>query len=284
MNESCDTPHNALSFYCWSISSHLCTPFQLISMFLGARSLTLQAYLSKPCSIFDHSRQCFVTSKISDQNVSHSHVCTEITSGNIQEEVDIPSPPGLVREQINKRKSSFLSSYSSKVTTRKKNAQRAPDSRVTMRTSNGILMVWVIDYSTGLINPTVNIKVAVRNITGVCFCSLQPFLMDQKNPSISRLWPGDRSIHPCQSSPSTDMIYGFGHVWLAQVPQRRRCAAANKWWCWRPEVWLFLILFTLYFYDTFMMSLLFVRCVFFNLKVMKLMFHVNTWWQRPWDP
>lgn len=42
-------------------------------------------------------------------------VSTEITSNNIQEEAGIQAP-GLVRVQLNERRSSFLSGYSSKVT------------------------------------------------------------------------------------------------------------------------------------------------------------------------
>lgn len=148
-------------------------------------------------------------------------------------------------------------------------------------------MARVIDYSTGLINPTVNIRVAVRNITGVCFCSLQLSLMDQKNPSISRLWPGDRSIQPCQSTPSTDMIYGFGCVWLAQVLQRRQCAAANKWWCQRPTHVLISLVFWIFLLDTFM-TLLWCHLLFcytlFQFKSTTTDASCNTSWQRPWDP
>lgn len=42
-------------------------------------------------------------------------VSTEITSNNIQEEAGI-QPPGLGRVQLNERRSSLLSGYSSKVT------------------------------------------------------------------------------------------------------------------------------------------------------------------------
>lgn len=85
--------------------------------------------------------------------------------------------------QLNERRSSFLSGYSSKVVTAQslvgpaevKNARRVAVSLATKRTSNGILMAWIIDYSTGLINPTVNIRLAVRNITGARFWSLQAF-------------------------------------------------------------------------------------------------------------
>lgn len=165
-----------------SISSHLCTPFQLISLFLVLAVWLLGLIFPRPAPVLITVGSVLwpVKSQIK-MSATATFVSTEINCHNIQEEPGIQTP-GLVRVQLNERRSSFLRSYSSKLTAQSlvgpaevKNARRVAVSVATKRTSNGILMAWIIDYSTGLINPTVNIRLAVRNKTGACFCSLQAF-------------------------------------------------------------------------------------------------------------